>query len=392
MIQAIMENLERKKIAFYCINDPLDKRSWSGILYYLGQTLQRNVGDVDFLGPLPVPWLLEKAIRGMMKFSRNVMKKKYFFNYSLLKNFYASRYFKRKMKGKQYDFLIAPAAAPELAFLDTDVPIVFFGDSTFKSYWSTYKTVFRDANPISKWEGELMEKRALKKSKLVVLTSQWAAKSAINDYRVAAEKIKVIQMGANIDTPPDLEVIFKKEENKTLTLLFLSVDWERKGGFIAFDTLKELCKEGINVKLIVCGCIPPPEFSHSNMEVIPLLDKNIKEDYSRLIEILSTIHFLLLPTRADCSPLVNCEANAYGVPAITTNVGGITDTVKDGINGFCLPLEAGGKDYASLISKIFFDKEGYHKLIESSRARFEDELNWDKFAEHFQEVLEKSNL
>jgi glycosyltransferase involved in cell wall biosynthesis len=128
------------------------------------------------------------------------------------------------------------------------------------------------------------------------------------------------------------------------------------------------------------------------MEVIPLLDKNIKEDYSRLIEILSTIHFLLLPTRADCSPLVNSEANAYGVPAITTNVGGITDTVKDGINGFCLPLEAGGKDYASLISKIFFDKEGYHKLIETSRARFEDELNWDKFAEHFQEVLEKSNL
>lgn len=384
-----MQNSERKKIAFYCINDPLDKRSWSGIPYYLGQTLQRNVGDVDFLGPLPVPWLLEKAIRGMMKFSRNVMKKKYFFNYSLLKNYYASRYFKRKMKGKNYDFLIAPAAAPELAFLNTDVPVVFFGDSTFKSYSGTYKTVFRDANPVSLWEGELLEKRALKKSTLVVLTSQWAAQSAIDDYGVPAEKIEIIQMGANIDTPPDRKIIFKKEENKTLTLLFLSVDWERKGGSIAFDALVHLHGQGIQAKLIICGCIPPPQYVHPYMEVIPFIDKNLPEDYKHFVQILSEIHFLILPTRADCSLLVAMESNAYGVPAITTNVGGVPDVVKDDINGYCLPLAAGGAEYASVVKELFSNKERYHQLVRSSRQRFEDELNWDKWAEHFEDVLQK---
>ncbi len=63
----MIKNTRRVKIAFYCLNDPLDKRSWSGIPYYLGQTLQRNIGDVDFLGPVKVPWLLEKTMRGIMK-------------------------------------------------------------------------------------------------------------------------------------------------------------------------------------------------------------------------------------------------------------------------------------------------------------------------------------
>ena len=128
------------------------------------------------------------------------------------------------------------------------------------------------------------------------------------------------------------------------------------------------------------------------MEVISFLNKNIPEDFNLFVQIISSVHFLLLPTRADCTPVVNSESNAYGVPAITTNVGGVAGTVIDGVNGYCLPFEATGKEYAALIAEIFSDKKRYHQLIESSRARFEDELNWDKFAVFFQNLLEKHKL
>jgi glycosyltransferase involved in cell wall biosynthesis len=131
---------------------------------------------------------------------------------------------------------------------------------------------------------------------------------------------------------------------------------------------------------------------HPYMEVIPFIDKNISQDYGLFVQILSSVHFLLLPTRADCTPLVNCEANAYGVPAITTNVGGISEAVKDGINGYCLPIEAGGAEYALLINSLFSNKEKYHQLIESSRRRFDEELNWDTFAAFFQEALQRHRL
>lgn len=388
----MLENPRRRKIAYYSINDPMDKRSWSGITYYLGQTLQKNVGDVHFLGPVKIPWVLDKTCRGLQKISRYVFKREWIPKYSLLKNIYACIVLKRKMKGRQYDFLMAPAAASELGYLNTRLPVIYFGDATYKAYSETYEKEFRNLGSFSRWEGNHLEKLALQKSALAIFSSHWAARSAINDYGMPANRTEVIQMGANIDNTPEREIIFKKEENKTLTLLFLSVDWERKGGPIAFNTMERLHDTGLDVKLIVCGCIPPAGYVHRCMEVIPFLNKNKAHDFALFVQVLSSTHFLLLPTRADCTPLVNCESNAYGVPVITTNVGGISDGVKDGVNGYCLPLDAGGTEYAPLIAKLFSDKERYHQLIISSRKRFDEELNWDKFAENFHRVLQKHNL
>ena len=382
-----IHHTKRAEIAFYCLNDPMDKRSWSGIPYYLGQTLQKHIGDVDFLGPVRVPWLLEKIMRGTMKFTRYVLKKEYLPQYSLLKNLYASWYLKQRMKGKQYDFLLAPAAASELAFLSTDIPVIYFGDATFKAYSSTYDTVFNKVTAFTKWEGNYLEKRSLEKSALIILTSRWAAQSAITDYGIPASKIVVMPFGANIDDAPGRDAIFSKEANKTLTLLFLAVDWERKGGAIALAALEQLHAMGIRAKLVVCGCEPPAETTHPFMEVIPFIDKNLPADYGLFVQLFLSVHFLLLPTRADCTPLVNNESGAYGVPVITTDVGGVADTVENGVNGYCLPLKAGGEVYAKLIAEIFADKDRYHQLVRASRERYEQELNWDTWAEQFQKLL-----
>jgi glycosyltransferase involved in cell wall biosynthesis len=382
-----MSATPRPKIAYYSINNPLDKRSWSGTTYYLGQSLQQNIGDIHFLGPVKIPWILDKAMRGIAKTTRLLFKSEWIPKYSLLKNIYAMIVLKKKMKGHNYDFLVAPAAASELAYLKTDLPIIYFGDATYKVYSETYAKEFKNLNSFSRWEGNHLELKALRKSSLVVLTSQWAAKSAIQDYGTSPDKIVVMPLGANIDLVPDRSLIYRKEENKTLTLLFLAVDWDRKGGPISFATMKELHAAGVPARLIVCGCVPPPQFNDPCMEVIPFLNKNEPGDYEKFVNLLSSVHFLILPTQADCSLLVACESNAYGVPALTTNVGGVSDIVKDGVNGFCLPPEAGGTDFASLIIKIFSDKEKYHQLIHSSRELFEQKLNWNKWAEQFQQVL-----
>jgi glycosyltransferase involved in cell wall biosynthesis len=376
-------SLTRLKIAYLTVNDPLDKRSWSGITYYLGQSLQRNVGDVDFLGPIKQPWLLDKYLRALAKFSRIVFKKEYNTKYSLILSWYAGRALRKKMKGRQYDCVVAPAASTEFAFFKSDFPSVYVSDTTFILISNFYKKEFENLSSFSRWEGNLLEKRSLRKSDFVILSSHWAEQSAIKDYGIPAEKIIMQQLGANIDFVPSANMIFEKEKNQTLTLLYLAVEWERKGGSIAYDTLIHLRNSGIPARLIICGCIPPPEFVHPDMEVIPFLNKNLPEDHEKFVHLLSTSHFLLLPTRADCSLLVACEANSYGMPAISTITGGVPDVVKDGVNGYCLPFEAGGADYAAVINRIFNDKDAYHKMIQASRKRYEEILNWDKWAERF---------
>jgi len=123
------------------------------------------------------------------------------------------------------------------------------------------------------------------------------------------------------------------------------------------------------------------------MQVIPFLNKNIEEEHQKFISLLSDCHFLILPTRADCSLLVACEANAYGMPALTTNTGGVPDVVKDGINGYCLSYESGGEDYAQLAADIFTNVPRYRALIESSRQKFEEDLNWDVWGDKFYKVF-----
>jgi glycosyltransferase involved in cell wall biosynthesis len=387
-----MQPARRRKIAYYTINDPLDKRSWSGVTYYLSKTLQQHVGDVEVLGPVPIPWLLDKTCRALQKTSRLFFRSEWIPKYSLLKNIYASWYLGRKMKGKQYDFIMAPAAAPELAYLSTNVPIIYFGDATYKVYSETYAKEFANLGAISRWEGNHLENKSLHKSLFAILTSRWAANSAITDYKMPTDKVEVMLLGANIEQAPEQAVIYHKFENSTLTLLFLAVDWDRKGGKIAFDALVHLHEQGIEAKLIVCGCTPPAQYQHPGLEVIPFINKNLPEDYAQFVRILSSSHFLLLPTRADCSLLVAMESNSYGMPAITTAVGGVPDVVLDGINGYCLPLAAEGQEYAKTIAAIYADEPRYRQLVESSRKRFDEELSWAKWTDLFEQALQKHQL
>jgi glycosyltransferase involved in cell wall biosynthesis len=170
-------------------------------------------------------------------------------------------------------------------------------------------------------------------------------------------------------------------------LLFLAVNWIRKGGDIAFDTLLKLVESGVDAELIVCGCVPPHGVSHERMTVIPFLNKDDPLQLKTLTGLLLASDFLLLPTRYDCTPIVFCEANAFGTPVITTDTGGASGLIKNGENGFMLPPSAGGAEYAETICSVYRDDRRYAELRGSSRAAFEDRLNWNSWAIAVSRVL-----
>jgi glycosyltransferase involved in cell wall biosynthesis len=223
----------------------------------------------------------------------------------------------------------------------------------------------------------LLSDLAIRKASLLVYASGWAAQSAIDDYHADPQQVHVALMGANFDNPPSKEIIEQKQKSQSCRLLFIGFDWQRKGGDIAFETLLKLEEEGIEAELIVCGCVPPRKYFHKRMKVIPYLDKNDPAQYKELEQLYLSSDFLLLPTRNECFGLVFCEANAYGLPVVTTHTGGVPEVVIDGINGFTLPLSARGAEYARSIASIYRDDLRYAELVKTSRETFDDRLNWD---------------
>ena len=118
----------------------------------------------------------------------------------------------------------------------------------------------------------------------------------------------------------------------------------------------------------------------------PFLDKNKAEGMQQLHQIFLDTDFLLLPTRAECAGIVFCEAAAYGIPSISTNTGGVGTYVRDGINGYALPLAAGAADYALRISQLWNNQQELTQLKQQSRQLFEQELNWDAWGEAFKKM------
>jgi glycosyltransferase involved in cell wall biosynthesis len=380
--------LRKLRIAYLTGNDPRDKRTWSGTTYYIAKALQQHIGEVDLLGPVHIPFWLDKLFRAIAKSVRIVFGTEYFAQFSIPLSLYYAKVLSRKMKGRAYDLVCAPSSSSvELAYFKTDLPVILISDTTFQLFTRYDQPDLKKISWLSRWEGNMLERRSLKRSDLSVFSSEWAAASAIQDYKINARRVTVIPPGANMDSRPELDIIYRKFGNPRLTMLFLASEWERKGGNIAFQALQELREvHGEDARLIVCGCQPPQGLEHPDMEVIPFLNRNNQADQDRFSEVLSTVHFLLLPTRADASLTVACEANAFGVPAITTETGGVPDVVQDGVNGYCLPYHADGRLYALLISELFKDQERFEQLVHSSRMRYEERLNWDSWAESFQEA------
>ncbi len=135
--------------------------------------------------------------------------------------------------------------------------------------------------------------------------------------------------------------------------------WERKGGQIVLETLNILKKKSIPVHLTIIGSRPPGYIEGKNdvadITVIPFINKHVEAEAEQLYNIFLNSDFLLLPTRAECAGDVFCEASAFGVPSITTNTGGVSTYVEDGVNGFALPLTAAAFDYAEKIQQLFKD-------------------------------------
>ena len=375
----------RLKIAYITVEHAHDKRSFSSALYYMGRALEQHCGEVTYLERV-LSWERRYVARLMQEATKHILKRR-LVEWRLL--FVAKKQAKvaaRRIAWQQFDVIVAPDGAPDIAFLQTDIPILLPMDLTFRLQRTT-NPEFSRLLGVCASQGEMIEQVAFQKASKLLFSSPWAARSAIEDYGIDPQKVHAIFWGTNLDHIPPREQVLAKRLSGQCRLLFMSVGWQRKGGDIAYETLLKLHEMGIQAKLTVCGTTPPPGIAHEHMTVIPYLDKNDEQQAGEIEKLYAMSDFLILPTRADCVPFVLGEAYAFGVPVIIADTGGIADVVRNGENGYVLPYEARGEAYARVIAELYRDEQRYRQLVQSSRATFETYLNWDVWGMTVKNIL-----
>ncbi len=377
------------RIAYLTSLDPLDKRSWSSGLYHIGRALEQHCGGVTYLGPLR-PYKPTLLRRVLTRISLTLFRKNTPYFTSLAAARHYSREATQKLAGQAFDVIVAGICGAAIAYLETDIPILLINDCTVTQlvdYYPYYTHLSRRAIR----EICVIEEQVYKNVRASIMSSEWAARSAIEDYHVKPEHVYVVSLGANFDNVPDRGIADARKPSGICRLLFMGVEWERKGGDIAYETLLKLVEMGIETELIICGCVPPVGMTHPRMTVIPFLDKNDEQQAREIEKLYIMSNFLFLPTRADCTPFVFNEANAFGLPVITTDTGGIASVICNGENGYTLPLTARGDSYADLIAAIYQDPQRYLRLVQSSRAVFDDRLNWDVWGRQVHDIIVKES-
>jgi len=380
--EAMKSQSKRLRVGYFCSSNPLNQKSWSGTHYSLYKSIENEGHEMINLAPIELGRYYGFLVKYYHKIHRLFSKRALNDEFALLNSIFSRFYLIHTLKKNDYkvDVIFAPAATASVALLPKNIPVVYFNDTTYNQLKDYYKYLLSG----SKWsigEGNYVQKLALRKSSKIIFPTEWAKDYAIDYYKVPAEKITVTRLGANIEIP---EQILERDFSKEITFLFLGVNWERKGGDIVLSTLQLLEQAGYQVKLIVCGCKPPVPSPLVQYE--GFLDKNNEKDRLKLKTFLNESHFLFVPTRAECYGIVFSEASAYGLISITTHTGGVPSIIKEGVNGYALPLEAQAQDYFLVIKELLDSPESMFLMSKSSREHYDSHLSWDNFGKRFTEV------
>jgi glycosyltransferase involved in cell wall biosynthesis len=94
----------------------------------------------------------------------------------------------------------------------------------------------------------------------------------------------------------------------------------------------------------------------------------------------------LLPSNYEGLPMTIIEAMSLAKPVVASNVGGISEIVLNGENGYCVENETGL--FVEKIMEILENKELYHSMCQKSKQIFETRLTVRKMVENYLKVYQ----
>jgi glycosyltransferase involved in cell wall biosynthesis len=374
------------KIGYITTYDVLNPSKWAkynlgnyGSNYYIFQSLVNQGLAVETVGNFQkkYSWLT----RSKWSLYRNFYHKDYYrWAEPIVCKNYADQITK-KLEKSDIDIILCTEGATPVAYLKYQKPLVLWIDTVLAALIDVYPYLSNLCRETRK-NIHLIEKSALDSAKLVIFSSEWAAQEARRIYKVNSEKIKVIPRGANLELKPErsldaVKEIINSRGKETYKLTFVGVDWIRKGGEIALAVSHELKTMGLNIELRIIGDLPKNKNNLPNfVRLIGYIDKSQVQGKKYFYQLLADSHFLILPTQADVTPNVLIEANAFGVPCLTTNLAGIPTIIKDDINGKTFPKDAKIADYCNYIITYLLNYSQYKNLAISSFNEYRSRLNW----------------
>jgi glycosyltransferase involved in cell wall biosynthesis len=377
------------KILYLTTDDPRSfPLLWSGtalsMLNWLGKLGHEvRVEIVGNNGMFPYAWL-------KWHFYRKVLGQHYVVQQDPAVMWAAKRKLKAQLKDVPFD-LVFSWLPWTLLLVETEKPKVFWFDTT---YVGTQPLYYPNSSGETYRAALEQDRRIAREAAAAIYSTEWARESAIKEYGADPKRVHAISFGANMAIPA-AEVVRRAIDGRlsrgdgTVRLLFVGMDWVRKGGETALAAVREMNRVGTKAKLTVVGCRPELSGADAGMvELLGKLDKNKPEELERMHRLYLESDFFIMTSRGDSSPIVYCEAMGHACPCLAADSGGVGSMIRTGVNGALFEWnDEIAVRIAGYVSEIWGDRERYRQLCLKSLESYQMEFNWEAAAKHLNEIL-----
>lgn len=226
--------------------------------------------------------------------------------------------------------------------------------------------------------------------RIIALSKSHLAGSKV--LRKYQDRTTIIPNGIN---PRDFEIPQSQDDCKTTLnlpldtkiVLFLGSLTPRKGPQILLNAMKSVIRRHPDTYLVLSGSGSLKENLIETATTTSLKDsviftgyvpENLKSSYYRAADIF------VLPSLSEAFPLTLLEAGAAGLPIIATDVGGISDILHDGINGY-IAKTGDSEDLADKILSLLGDDELREEMGKKGQM-LAKQYSWEKVTEETEKV------
>lgn len=283
---------------------------------------------------------------------------------------------------------------PRSIVMRDDVKRWYFIDQTLAQMFVAYDSR-RDVGR-GVVEGALEAERAgYHRAAGVIAHSGWAARSLIDDYGVAPERVHVVVPGANVGvTDPQAHLSAQEAANTrsgdVLRLVFVGKDPRRKGLDRLLRAVAIATGRGARLRLRVIGCdrekVDERLRATPNVDWIGFIDK--RADAARYVELVGGCDVGCLLSRAEAGGIGLREYHALGLAVIGPDVGGSPDHVIPEA-AIMIPPDRSDEDVAATLVALDHDRERVAAMKAVSRARRREVL-WSEAVRSMGELLNRT--
>jgi glycosyltransferase involved in cell wall biosynthesis len=186
-------------------------------------------------------------------------------------------------------------------------------------------------------------------------------------YNIPPSKVECVYAGSNVDVshigPPD------NADYSNQRILFVGVDWKRKGGPELLEAFKDVLHRYPKAHLTIAGADVRVDLP--NCTVLGHVSAQ------QLARHYAESSIFCLPTRHEPFGIAFVEAMMHRLPVVATRVGAIPDMVDDGVNGY-LVSPGDSHSLAQALCKLLADPAHCQALGSRSYEKAADLYTWSR--------------